>query len=305
MNQSVNVAISPDSYNSAKVSCIPFGEKYVKVKIPRVEDRAAVRAQLLDQLELFTSAGFPDAPDGVYTWIESDKGFFATKVHSVLELGTLHSQIADKTGSTRVFVAGESKKNGKSLKFNTLSGTYSERLVTNDSSSIALRHRAKGIFDRIFDGKGFVVEDTQESGTYINNTEVPITRAELEMYKRAGYNVLVYADKVTCSPRSTYALATELSRHKYFLLEATKAKAAYEAKLAIATGTTATTNIEKLGASIKAADAKILAENEAITKINDQMRTMDAYTMFGGGRTTRENHKTNKTHKTHKTHKKP
>jgi hypothetical protein len=190
-------------YNSGKISCLPVEYEgvhyFVRVVRPPGINMRTVRNGLISQLQLYDPSTFPGAPDGIYTWIVSDRGFFAIRVLSQLELGTLHKQLADRSGSTYITVAGECLKIGRDIKYNTASGTYTRPLIDDAKiTNAGIRAKAHTVFSEM----RLDATDTQsEIETYISKAYLPVTSDELLMYKRAGYDVLLYADKAGCDTR--------------------------------------------------------------------------------------------------------
>jgi hypothetical protein len=150
---------------------------------------------------LFNAESFPSAPDGVYTWIDSDKGFFAIRVKNSFEFGTLHRDLAYRVQASMIFNAGECLKTGTSIQFNTMSGTYTKQIVDEGiSTNEEVRAKAKEMFEHM----GFSsVEDTGDSiSTYITNNYVPMKLKNLKELQSLGYNVSIYEN-----PRNVDSLA--------------------------------------------------------------------------------------------------
>ena len=68
------------------------------------------------------------ATDGIYTWIikgERNRHFYATRIFSEQEIGTLHRDISRRSGDNRdVQFGGELRISDKIIQFNIQSGTY-------------------------------------------------------------------------------------------------------------------------------------------------------------------------------------
>jgi hypothetical protein len=193
-----------ESFMSGKKSCIPFIDVdgkvyYVKVAAPEARSRNfdAFREAVQAMTEAYRGGAFAAAPDGIYTWILGDKGFAAAKVRSRLELGTLHKQLAFLTGTKSVRAAGECKKEGVNLEFNIESGTYSLPMSRSKKSGTATLLK-RG--EKAFRGMGLEAKGSSELRSLITDLLVPITRAELQRYKDAGFEVLMTVSEKDCSP---------------------------------------------------------------------------------------------------------
>lgn len=190
-------------YNSPKIQCTeythPDGSKYfARISIPNknANTRRLVRERLLAAIPLYTPETFADsAPDGIYTWIMSDKGFFATPVYSMFEHGTLHSNLTDRTGAARVHSAGEAKKTGSQLAFNLLSGTYTRHILDAATDHETAEKGMESDMVAFFTSIGLRDVRVASKKTYI--TGLP-TESELNMYAAAGYDVYLYKTKDAC-----------------------------------------------------------------------------------------------------------
>lgn len=207
-----------NQYNSPKQQCVRFvpsdgSTYYIRVELPRknANTRKASRNKLFDVLPIYTQETFPSAPDGIYTWILSDKGFAAVKVLSMLEHATIHASIADRVKASKIHIAGEAKKEGSALSFNLLSGTYTYvilRTSSGDKTSMeeAMAKEMTGFFSSI----GLEVVGVDKK-TYI--TQLP-TEDELRMYAAAGYDIKLYKTKDACGGLKRIGLQTQLDNLK-------------------------------------------------------------------------------------------
>lgn len=189
-------------YNSPKIQCAEYtrpdgSTSFVRISIPNknANTRRTVRERLLAAIPLYTSETFASAPDGIYTWIVSDKGFFATPVYSIFEHGTLHSILTDRTGATRVHSAGEAKKTGSQLALNLLSGTYTRHILEAAENHESAEKAMESDMVVLFTSIGFRDVRVASKKTYI--TGLP-TESELRMYAAAGYDVYLYKTKDAC-----------------------------------------------------------------------------------------------------------
>jgi hypothetical protein len=204
---------SVNFYNSPKLQCVKYGrpdgsEYYARVSIPskNANTRRNVRGRLFAAIPLLTHETFFGAPDGIYTWLMCDKGFFASPVLSVFEHGTVHANLTDRVGASRVDIAGEAQKTGDQLRFNLLSGTYTRHILEaagmnatgkghdEEKYMAAVKIMETRMID-FFKSLGFGDVVMTEGGTLI--TGLP-TESELRMYAAAGYDVDLFKTKDTC-----------------------------------------------------------------------------------------------------------
>jgi hypothetical protein len=162
-----------------------------------------IRKSIHDLTQYYDSSTFPDAPDGIYTWIVGDKGkFLAGRVRSILEMGTLHKQLADVSKSKHIVVAGECSKKGNEVYFNIQSGTFSLAIIRRKNKS-RLNEATK---QQLLQEKGHAIFESMGltpiafGGTYslINPRTTPITKEELQQYVQAGFDVYLYEKREDC-----------------------------------------------------------------------------------------------------------
>lgn len=171
---------------------------------------AILRPLFLENITIYDESTFPGAPDGVYTWLLSDRGFFALPVTSMLEVGSLHMHAANRSNSNTIYLAGECLKHSNHVDYNTYSGTYTLKIVESGAAKNTDLRRAAG---ELFARMGLTATDTQDSiKTYITDVYLPITREVLEGYKRLGYNVKLYREKRFCDPMALAILESQLSQ---------------------------------------------------------------------------------------------
>ena len=185
---------------------------HVKFPIPRMysynpdelrKPFLTVRKKIHDLTQYYTSSTFPEAPDGIYTWIVGDNGkFLAGRVRSILEMGTLHKQLADYAKTKHIFVAGECKKEGTTVYFNIQSGTFSLEIIrrknTTGYNAPTKEQRLLTKGKNIFINMGLTPILLEGNETLINPTNVPITKEELQTYVESGFNVLLYEKREEC-----------------------------------------------------------------------------------------------------------
>jgi hypothetical protein len=93
------------------------------------------RRNSMRTVPFYTKKTFAEAPDGIYAWIDSNKGFYAAFVRSKTEHGTRHAQIADRVSATEINMAGEIEKTGRNIIFNFYSGTFMWDYIMYDSET--------------------------------------------------------------------------------------------------------------------------------------------------------------------------
>jgi hypothetical protein len=150
------------------------------------------------------------APDGVYVWIEGDRGFFAIRVNSIFEFGTKHKQLAFNTGTRTIFLAGEcelkTEAGGRSVDGNLLSGTYTKKITEemDDTEREAYLTKAIDLVTAAFKsyfGGSVIFKNTKK--TLITETKTPLSVDELTFYKALGYKVLLFNSKQECMDYQT------------------------------------------------------------------------------------------------------
>jgi len=168
---------------------------FVKIQLP-VEKRLQLHHGLIDSIPLIRNEEIRGAPDGIYTWIVSDTGFAANRVVSVLELGTIHHSLVFRTFTNELFGAGELEKRGDTIRFNIQSGSYMKDFFTENASRALI---VQSDFEEMMKSFGFAAESIRfDDVPYIDRERSPLTRAELDMYVAAGYEVWLFDSKESC-----------------------------------------------------------------------------------------------------------
>lgn len=206
-------------YAKGKNPCMTYTDEsgntffvHVKFPIPRTysynmteirKPFLAVRKKIHDLTQYYTSTTFPDAPDGIYTWIIGDNGkFLAGRVRSILEMGTLHKQLADVAKVKHIFVAGECKKEGTNVQINLQSGTFSLEIIRRKNQSgfnqSTKQQRLQSKAVSIFEAMGLTPIFIEGNESFINPMNVPITKQELQTYVDAGFHVYLYTAEKDC-----------------------------------------------------------------------------------------------------------
>jgi hypothetical protein len=211
-------------YSSPYISCIPFTYEgkalFVKVVKPddwdTPEGPRSRKAAINSSNPIFTLESLVAAPNGVYVWIDGNKGFFAMKVKSMFEFGTKHKQLAFITQTEEIYVAGEcdlsTNTAGRSVDGNILSGTYTNKIkeaiqeeyenmpknVQKNELKQNMELILRNINNKFKEVFGESVEIRDEKITKITDAKTPLSLAELEFYKSLGYKVYLYENKARC-----------------------------------------------------------------------------------------------------------
>lgn len=155
----------------------------------------SIKESVNAEYKLYDAETLLTAPNGIYTWLLSDEGFFAIKVRNILELGTLHMVIAERTNSTNVYLSGELLKTNSAIRFNLLSGTYMVPLLKKVKNNSIIREEAMKLFNQMHFNS---IENASDEPTYIAEDRLPLLYEDLLIYHNAGYSVTLYKDKENC-----------------------------------------------------------------------------------------------------------
>jgi len=204
--------LQKNEFNAPKMDEYPYGNRYIAVRNPNSTNkkRNELRTRFRKVTPIYTEATFPNAPDDTYVYIVSDKGFFANKVRSYMELGTYHKILASESKSTKIFVAGEVRKRHTSVMYNLLSGTYTLTILRAQppTSRTALEQSMRERMDALF--RSYGLEPTFTTTTFVSPVLLPFSENELQLYKNIGYEVRSFSKEGYCSP-------TEVTRLKHGL----------------------------------------------------------------------------------------
>lgn len=192
--------VPENTYDKPKYQCATLrledgSTVFVKIQLPVGKRKQFYRA-LEESLPLIRNEELRGAPDGIYTWILSDTGFSATRVLSLLELGTIHHSLVLRSHTNELFGAGELEKRGDTIGYNIQSGSYMKNLVGENVSRGAV---ARSDFEEAVKSFGFLSESIHfEDASFIVPERLPLTRAELDVYVRAGYEVWFFDTEDAC-----------------------------------------------------------------------------------------------------------
>jgi hypothetical protein len=189
--------------------------RYVMIKRPEVwytpQIKLERKANINSRNPIYSLESLVGAPKGIYIWIWGDKGIFAVKVRSLLEFGTKHMQLAYRTETENLTLAGELELKGevgeeRSVNGNILSGTYigklKEKFLNIENESFNEDEYFKevlteltGLFSTVFGDK---VEFDNSLITKITEETTPITLDELALYKSLGYRIYLFTEADAC-----------------------------------------------------------------------------------------------------------
>ena len=141
-------------------------------------------------------------PEGVCTWAMYSTGaeikFAATSIQNAFEMGSSHKLLMLRLGATRIHGAGELRKNGNTVDFNTQSGTYTRewvrsrvraRVCNGEELEDIISEKARGFLS--------AYRIRPDIRTFITK-ELPITDDEIARYRAAGFVVQEFADQSQC-----------------------------------------------------------------------------------------------------------
>lgn len=167
--------------------------KYVFVSPP---DDLAKLIEYIYIDHVYTKSDLESAEDGVYAWIfckiageeEAGPQFFARKVQSILEIASLHKAIARAVDAATIHGAGEVKKEGSTLTFNFLSGSYMQ---------LDCNREARETFMTTYLTKPEMFGSNSKFAgeTFITN---PPTMEELQTYANKSFRVCFHSSREEC-----------------------------------------------------------------------------------------------------------
>lgn len=174
------------------------GKVYITENVNKNPEKVQM---VLDKFPRLTSDEVLRAKDGVYTWIlysqagKEDIQFVATEVVSPYEIGTRHQSLVynRRVNAETIYGGGELMKQGDTINFNLLSGTYSKPLVMFEVRR-AVSDEIVKMFKRFFPDATY-----DDSGdTYIRKVK-HVPNELLDLYKEIGYTVRVFDTEAECA----------------------------------------------------------------------------------------------------------
>lgn len=170
--------------------------KYAFVAAP---GKAIDTINFIHEIPVLTKEEFEGAENGTYAWVickiagEEDEPpkFFTRKVRSILEVGSLHKAIVRGVLAATIHGAGEARKEGSTITFNFLSGSYMQIDCDKDARETFLKEHLAS--DEMFGKKAKFPKDMLQ--TFI--TEQP-TMEELQDYADKGFRICLHDTKEEC-----------------------------------------------------------------------------------------------------------
>lgn len=138
-----------------------------------------------------------------------DVQIYFQPVLSSLELGSVHAILVMRAGITKVYAAGEMRKQGRHVDYNMLSGTF----MFGFKYELEAIHMTDTIFGALLDHDMTVKHD--KSGDSLIGRDVH--EGELIHAKRCGYTVELFSDRNRCLLDYRYQDAKKKGRAKDFL----------------------------------------------------------------------------------------
>lgn len=139
---------------------------------------------LYDSLEAFKAAPAP----AIYVYGFFDTGFGALQVASYAEFLTRHTAVSRRKGASKVYAAGEIFKHGPTeVEYNVTSGTYSKELVDR---RVTTTDELMEFVGGELAAAGFSAVPAHGAaatpGTFITAGALPVTNAEMDVFRRFG-----------------------------------------------------------------------------------------------------------------------
>ena len=202
-NEKPSVRLTPTDLRSVnkayalRATLLPYSNtENVKINFPENYESFAMLFQdatmtemnsvypLYDSLESFKDAPAP----AIYVYGIFDTGFGALEVKSYSEFLTRHTAVARRKGATKVYAAGEIFKRAPTVvEYNVSSGTYSKELVDRGVAT------TEGLMEYVgaqLSAAGFTAMPATgpaaTPGTFITANALPVTNAELNIFRRFG-----------------------------------------------------------------------------------------------------------------------
>jgi hypothetical protein len=145
----------------------------------------------------FKPVSIREGGDGIYTYIfDQDKMLHTARVENQFEINSLHNTLVYKGHVKRVRGGGELKKEGNKITFNLLSGSFMKDWM-QDVLDGTCDDKVQESVKQLFRISGY--EDcTYTTETLINKKNVPLTKAQLDGYVKAGVTVKLYSSRKHC-----------------------------------------------------------------------------------------------------------
>jgi hypothetical protein len=165
---------------------VQFGDKFLFIDLKDLR-----RDEFIENIPLIYEK---PTDDGYYTWLiyteDTKQLFVATKALSILEIGTIHMDIAKRVNAKKIHAAGELKVDGESITFNLQSGTYMKPAMQKKGNRCRTDYFEELVIKKVKMYLGENAKDTEEP--LINKDNLPITGEELTLYESYGALITQY-----------------------------------------------------------------------------------------------------------------
>ena len=174
---------------------VQFGDKFIFIDLKGLR-----RDEFIENIPLIYERPIED---GYYTWLiytedaaNTRQRFIATKALSILEIGTIHMDIAKRVNAKKIHAAGEIKVDGDSITFNLQSGTYMKPAMQKKRSRCDTIRFEDLVISKVKNYLGDNAKDTEEP--LIIKTNLPIKGEELALYEEYGAVITKYDSSEAC-----------------------------------------------------------------------------------------------------------
>jgi hypothetical protein len=193
------VGYARDSFDKEYISVrnehqctMQFGDKFLFIDLKGLR-----RDEFIENIPLIYEK---PTDDGYYTWLiyteDAEQLFVATKALSILEIGTIHMDIAKRVNAKKIHAAGELKVDGESITFNLQSGTYMKPAMQKKGNRCRTDYFEELVIKKVKMYLGDNAKDIEES--LINKDNLPITGEELALYEEYGALITKYDSFEAC-----------------------------------------------------------------------------------------------------------
>jgi hypothetical protein len=183
--------------------------EYIKPWFPSEVSKQKIYEKVHERLgpRILQDEALTVQPDGIYCYIvfemEGTRHIAFAHTRSGWEYGTSHVAIANALGLTELLFAGEFKKEGMSIKYNYLSGTFLQDHNTSKSPAelSEIKTLRESCMRELLTPIGFTPEYFEFPGdateSFIKTAEMPVTDEELEDLHALGlgFEAILYSRK--------------------------------------------------------------------------------------------------------------
>jgi hypothetical protein len=207
------VGYARDSFDKEYISVrnehqctVQFGDKVLFIDLKGLR-----RDEFIENIPLINEK---PTEAGYYTWLiytaNAGQLFVAAKALSILEIGTIHMDIANRVNARRIHAAGELVVDDGTIIFNLQSGTYMKPAMQKKRSRCD-----HGDFENLVISKimGFLGDDAKYTETtLITDENLPIRGEELSLYESYGALITQYNSSEECKAAQEKRAGTRKKR---------------------------------------------------------------------------------------------